>query len=81
MQTAVVTSVSIGDDRPNQKGVCRSNVGGINVSVGLLTNRGLVGPAPTQFSLHSHRGGGTQITPLIHLSVYSYLFSLDVVTT
>ena len=57
-------NVSVGDDRPNQKGACRSNVGGINVSVGLLTNRGLVGPAPNSlhFSLHSRRDDGTQIT-------------------
>ena len=54
------------------------------VSVRLLTNRGLVGQAPTHllhFSLHSRRGDGTQITQLIHLSVHSFLFSLDVVTT
>ena len=56
----MVTSVSIGDDPPNQKGACRSNVGGINVSVGLLANRGLVGPAPTYFTSVSIPVGATE---------------------
>ena len=52
-----------------------------NKGVGLGGVNGGTSPNLLHFSLHSRRGEGTQITPLIHLSVYSYLFSLDVVTT
>ena len=44
---------------------------------------GIGGTSPNSlhFSLHSRRDDGTQITQLIHLSVHSCSFSLDVVTT
>ena len=51
------------------------------VSLGLITNRGLVEQVPAHFSLHSRRDDGTQITWLIHFPVHSYLFSLDIVVT
>ena len=50
------------------------------MSVGLVTNRGLVKQVPSPFTLFPS-DDGTQITWLNRFPVHSHLFSLDIVVT
>ena len=56
----------------------RSNVGVTNVSVGLVTNRGLVEQVPSHFNSIPV---GTMEHKLNRFPVPSHLFSLDIVVT